>query len=90
MENHYFNAPTKLGNMTYKTNAEVMARFVTGALLPDEPHTALEDIIDYELPILNALIKRGKMQDIIESGVAYNWRDYQAKDHYKATKIRGI
>ena len=89
MENHYFNPPTKLGNMTYKTNAEVMARFVTGTMLPDEPHTALEDIIDYELPILNALIKRGKMQDIIDSGVAYNWRDYQAKDHYKA-KLKGI
>ncbi len=86
MQNHAFNAPTKHGNMTYKTNAEVMARFVTGQDLPDEPHTALEDIIDYELPILNALVKRGKMQNIIESGVGYSWQAYQAKDHFKPRK----
>lgn len=87
MQNHAFNPPTKFGNMTYKTNAEVMARFVTGQDLPDEPHTALEDIIDYELPILNALVKRGKMQDIIDSGVGYSWRDYQAKNHFTAKKV---
>ena len=85
LENHAFNPPTKFGNMTYKTNAEVMARFVLGNYeLPDEPHTALEDIIDYELPILNALVKRGKLSDIITSGIGYSWRDYQAKNHFKA------
>ena len=82
---HGFNAPTKFGNMTYQTNAEVMARFVLGdAELPNEPHTALEDVIGYELPILRSLVKRGKLSDILESGVGYNWRDYQAKDHFKA------
>jgi len=87
MQNHYFNPPTAFGNMTYQTNAEVMARFVTGQDLPDEPHTALEDIIGYELPILNAIIKRGKMSDIIDSCVGYNWRDYQAKNHFTAKKV---
>ena len=86
MQNHAFNAPTPSGNMTYQTNAEVMARFVTGQDLPDEPHTALEDIIGYELPILNAIVKRGKMSDIIDSCVGYNWRDYQAKNHFIAKK----
>ena len=82
---HGFNAPTKFGNMTYKTNAEIMARFVLGnPELPDEPHTALEDVIDYELPILQALVKRGKLSTILESGVGYSWRDYQTKDHFTA------
>ena len=82
---HGFNSPTKLGNMTYKTNAEVMARFVLGdADLPNEPHTALEDVIGYELPILQKLVSRGKLKDIINSGVGYSWRDYVVKENFKA------
>ncbi len=41
LEQHGFNAPTDLGNMTYKTNAEIMARFVLGQPdLEDETHPA--------------------------------------------------
>lgn len=81
---HGFNSPTALGNMTYKTNAEVMARFILGQPdLPDEPHTALEDIIGYELPILTAVVK-GSKRDLWLNSKAYNWRDCQVKDHFIA------
>jgi hypothetical protein len=79
LENHLFNSPTKFGNMSYKTNAEVMASFVMGEMLPSEPHTALEDAVHYELPILLAIIKRDKWRD---KSKPYNWADYQVKDNY--------
>jgi DNA polymerase III epsilon subunit-like protein len=80
-QNHYFNNPTEKGNMGYKTNAEVMAHYITGRK-NDEPHTALEDAQYFELPILLACIKKRDWKDNI--GKAYNWRDYQVKDHFIA------
>jgi hypothetical protein len=68
--------------MSYHTNAEAMARFVLGNPdLPDEPHTALEDAIHYELPILKQLIATTKKADYM-SPASYNWRDYQVKDWF--------
>lgn len=84
LDNHAFNTPTSLGNMSYKTNAEIMARFVLGQPeLEDEPHTALEDVIGYELPILVKLLNKQGKKKLLESVRGYNWRDYQVKDHYK-------
>ena len=84
LDNHGFNSPTDLGNMTYKTNAEIMARYVLNQPeLADEPHTALEDIIFYELPILNRLVQTTKKQKWLNPP-SYNWRDYQVKDHFTA------
>lgn len=83
LETHAFNTPTGLGNMSFKTNAETMARFVTGnPTLPDEPHTALEDIVFYELPILNALLRRKSIKKIMEETRPYNWRECQVKDWF--------
>lgn len=79
-----FNAPTKLGNMSYLTNAEIMARFVLGdPSLPDEPHTALEDAMDYERPILAALVKNTPPSEYMNPPV-YDWRQYQVKDWFAA------
>lgn len=81
---HGFNPPTELGNMTYKTNAEIMARFVlSDPTLADEPHTALEDIIFYELPIFKALAKTTKKADMLAAS-PYDWRAVQVKEHFKA------
>ena len=81
---HGFNPPTALGNMTYKTNAELMARYVLKMPdLPDEPHTALEDIIDYELPILRAVVKGWKRENWMNP-ISYNWRECQVRDHFTA------
>jgi hypothetical protein len=57
LENHLFNAPTEKGNMTYKTNAEAVTGFLNGAFTL-EPHTAIEDAIYFELPILKTILKR--------------------------------
>ena len=84
LENHAFNAPTNHGNASYKTNAEVMARFVLNQPdLQDEPHTAYEDVVYYELPILVALVK-GYSKKKFLSPRAYNWREYQLKDAFTA------
>jgi hypothetical protein len=83
LETLAFNPPTKAGNMTYQTKAEPMARFVTGNVnMPAEPHTALEDARDYELPILVALVKGAKVKDYMEAP-SYNWRNFQVKDKFK-------
>jgi hypothetical protein len=79
LNNHLFNAPTKYGNMTYKTNAEVIASFLNNEMLPPEPHTALEDAKFYELPILKAIVKKTKWRDKIKP---YNWRECQVKDNF--------
>jgi hypothetical protein len=85
LETHSFNPPTKFGNMTFKTNAEVMARFVTGNhTLEDEPHTALEDIIFYELPILKAVFSKKSFRWLMANIKPYSWKDTQVKDWFKA------
>ena len=63
LESNFFKNSTPpserypLGNLSYPTNAEVMARFIeNNALLADEPHTALEDVLSYELPLLLKLV----------------------------------
>jgi len=82
---HAFNNRTNKGNMSFQTNAEVMTKFVTGDTdLADEPHTALEDIIYYELLILKRLLKTETKNDLLEGGISFNWRDVQLKDHFKA------
>lgn len=81
LENHYFGNRTQFGNLTYKTNAEVMAHYITGNY-SEEPHTALEDAQFYELPILIAILKKRKWKENI--GYAYNWKDYQMKDNFSA------
>ena len=80
---HAFNAPTSHGNMTFKTNAETMARFTSNnPTLEDEPHTALEDVVFYELPILLAILKRKPARWLLDGPKPYNWRDCQVRDFF--------
>ena len=82
---HGFNKPTEIGNMTYQTNAEVMTRYILNLPdLADEPHTALEDVIGYELPVLKAYLKNTRKKDLFNID-PYNWRSVQVKDHFTAT-----
>lgn len=79
-----FNPPTAKGNMSYMTNAEIMARFVLGQPdLPDEPHTAYEDVMGYEVPILAALLRNTPPSEYMNPP-GYNWKDYQVKDWFTA------
>lgn len=82
LDNIYFNPPTKLGNWSFKTNAEVMARFVTGVMLEDEPHTALEDILYYELPILVKLVNSTKKHKWMKPDFAFDWKRVQVKENF--------
>lgn len=81
LDNHLFNPPTEKGNMSFKTNAEVMASFLNGAMLPPEPHTALEDAKFYELPILKAIVNRKGWRNKTKP---YDWNDYQVRDWFCA------
>lgn len=78
--NHLFNNRTDHGNMTYSTTAETVTGFLSGNMT-DEPHTSIEDIIGYELPTLVHILKK---RDWREKILAYNWKSFQLKDHYKA------
>lgn len=80
LENHAFNKPTEFGNMTFSTNAETVCGFIKGDFIT-EPHTALEDARDFELPILTEIIKKKKWQEKI---TPYNWREFQVKNHFQA------
>ena len=64
--------------LNFKTNAEIMAEFVVGHELPPEPHTALEDILDYELLIFKWLLKSKSYKKYSQNG--YNWRNWQLLD----------
>lgn len=82
LDNHFFGNRTKHGNMTFGTKADYMAKFILGSDLPNEPHTALEDARDYELPILKALVSTTR-PSVYMNAPAYDWRDYQIKDSFK-------
>lgn len=82
LDNHFFGNRTKHGNMTYGTKADYMAKFILGNDLPDEPHTALEDARDYELPILKALIKNTSPKQYMNPP-PYDWRDFQVRNAFK-------
>jgi hypothetical protein len=83
LDGHHFNARTKHGNMTFQTNADVMAKFIVNDNdLPDEPHTAFEDAMYYELPILKDILKAKKKSDYMEAP-AYAWQGVQVRDWFK-------
>ncbi len=80
VDNHLFNAPTEKHNMTFQTNAEAVFGYINGAMIA-EPHTALEDARDFELPILKTIVKCKGWRDKV---VAYNWKDFQVCNHFRA------
>ena len=80
LDNHLFNKPTQNGNMTFSTTAETVCGFIAGEF-KIEPHTALEDARDFELPILHTIINK---RDWREKMIPYNWKQFQVKDHFKA------
>lgn len=80
LENHFFNNRTEKGNMTFKTDAETVSGFLRGEYL-EEPHTSIEDLIGFEIPIFQHVAKKDNWRDKI---TPYNWRNHQLKDHYAA------
>jgi hypothetical protein len=83
LDGHHFNNRTKAGNMTFKTNADIMAKFILQDQdLADEPHTAFEDALHYELPILKDIVKAKKKSEYMDAP-AYAWQGVQVKDWFK-------
>ena len=80
LENHLFNPPTEYHNMTFQTNAESVCGFINGEF-KTEPHTALEDARDFELPILREILRKKDWKNKI---TPYNWRNFQVKDNFTA------
>lgn len=80
LNNHLFNTPTEKGNMTFSTTAEAVTGFLSGNMTA-EPHTAIEDIIGYELPTLVHILKKRDWREKIQS---YDWKKHQVKDHFEA------
>jgi hypothetical protein len=80
LENHYFGARTKTGHMGVQTKADRIAKFLFPHL-PDEPHTALEDARDYEVPILTKLVANTSPQVYMNSK-PYNYRQFALRDLY--------
>jgi hypothetical protein len=81
LRNHYFGSRTQAGHMGIQTKADIMAKFLLGEGYPDEPHLALEDARDYEVPILTRLVKNTSPADYMYPP-PYNWRDFAVRDHY--------
>ena len=85
LENWFFGNKTAKGHVGIQTKADVMAKFLQGAGLADEPHTALEDARDYEVPILTALVKNTLPKDYMNPP-PYNYRNFSAvQGAYAAT-----
>ena len=55
---HHKNNVLVTAHLTVRTNADTAARFVLGDNIPPEPHTALEDVRLYEIPVLRWLFAR--------------------------------
>lgn len=84
LEHHAFRPPTSKGNMSYKTDAETMAQFCSnGSIEDNEPHTALEDIIFFEVPILNKLTRRYSNKWLLTEPRPLDWKQIQVKDCFK-------
>ena len=84
LQNHLFCNRTSYGNLTYRTNAECMARFCSGQNdLDDEPHTALEDAMFYEAPILNRLTRTKSDKWLLSEPRPHTWREFQMRDNFK-------
>lgn len=79
LQNHLFNNVTSKGNMSIKTGAEAVGSYLAG-FISKEPHTSLEDVIHFELPILLHIVNKRGWQNKIKP---YNWQERQVRDFYK-------
>jgi hypothetical protein len=80
LDNHLFNNPTEKGNMTFRTDAEAVTGFLNDKM-QDEPHTSLEDLIGFEVPVLKHILTKRNWR---EKMTPYAWKQFQVKDHFEA------
>lgn len=83
LDNHYFGNRTKLGNMVFQMKAETVGNYINGTI-EHEPHTALEDVIFFEMPILKWVLKRYSLKTILNNQwSSVSWQNRQVRDFYK-------
>lgn len=82
LENHYFNPPTSNGNMTFQIKAETVGNFINGTKLK-EPHTALEDLVYWEVPILKYIFSKKTIKWALNNDFKYDWRLVQVNKCFK-------
>lgn len=83
LDNHFFGNRTNLGNMVFQMKAETLGNYFQGTL-DHEPHTALEDVIFWELPILKKVFQKYSVKKILsENWAGVAWQNRQVKDFYK-------
>ncbi len=83
LENHFFGNRTDLGNMVFQMKAETIGNYINGTL-DHEPHTALEDVIYWEIPILKWIFKKLSLRKIMAGNYrSVSWQNRQVKDFYK-------
>ena len=82
--NHVLEHKAISEKLNIKTNADIMSKFLSVETLQDEPHTALEDILDHELLIFKEIMRAKK-------GIKhkpYNWRNHRLIDHVIAKRVK--
>ena len=83
LDNHFFGNRTALGNMVFQMKAETLGNYINGTL-DHEPHTALEDVIYWEIPILKWVFKRLSVRKVLNGEFSsVSWQNRQIKDFYK-------
>jgi len=83
LENHFFGNRTKLGNMVFQMKAETLGNYISGTI-DHEPHTALEDVIYWEIPILKWVFKKLSVRKVLnENWSSVAWQNRQVKDFYR-------
>jgi len=78
--NHVLEHKAISAKLNIQTNADTMSKFLSVKKLGDEPHTALEDIINHEILIFKEIMRAKK-------GIKrqpYNWRNHALIDHVQA------
>ena len=83
LDNHFFGNRTGLGNMIFQMKAETLGNYINGTL-DHEPHTALEDVIFWEIAILRWVFKKYSVRKVMnERWSSVSWQNRQVKDFYK-------
>ena len=77
-----FGLNARLGSWTLGHSPKDLPRLNQVEVAQYEPHTALEDARDYEVPILANLVKRTPPKQYMNAE-PYNWRNFAMRDWFK-------
>jgi hypothetical protein len=84
LQHHCFNPKTvKTGSMTMQMKAETVASYLHGEYII-EPHTALEDVTDFEIDILKFVCRKKSIKSLVnDRSKAISYTQRQLKNLFK-------